>query len=93
MTDRPEHLPTGDAELWLLHNNAVTSTTVETFVAGFSMSLADLNGDGKKDILYDNGSLQYAWYMNGTAPNWSLVVSHSEVTKNVRPNERIDDQA
>jgi Ca2+-binding RTX toxin-like protein len=64
------------AELWTLHNGAVSGTTVLPFVAPWTIAgFADLDGDGDKDVLYTQSGLQYAIYLNGAAQTGGGIVT------------------
>lgn len=64
------------AELWLLHNGSVTSTTVLPLNSPWTIAgLVDVNNDGNKDVLYTQPGQQYVLYLNGTAQTGGELTS------------------
>jgi len=66
----------GEAAIWLMNGTAFTfqDTVGAPPASGHAKGTADLNGDGKSNILWQNDNGQAgAWFMNGTNPTQETI--------------------
>ena len=64
---------------WIMNGASVTGFGSQTGLAGFSIiSTGDFNGDGRFDLLWDNGGTLYTWSSTGSGFSSALVASYGD---------------